>query len=164
MESTTESVQATLVNFPRFGDFAYRETDVIEFPWGMPGYPHLHRWLFLTLDSQPSFVWLQSLDDHSIALPAANPWFMFEDYDPEVPASVFAALDIRDASEFTYLVVTVVSPGAAEMTANLAGPIVVNLRTRKAVQTPLAGGRYSAREPIPRIASARHDELTAKAS
>jgi flagellar assembly factor FliW len=161
MESTTESVQATLVNFPRFGDFAYRESDVIEFPWGLPGYPNLHRWLFLTLDSQPSFVWLQSLDDYDVALPTANPWMIFEDYNPEVPAYAFAALEISHAAEFTYLCVVVVSGGAEVMTMNLKAPIIVNLRTRKARQTTLENGAYSLHEPIPRT---HDDPLAAKAS
>jgi len=150
MESKTESVQATLVNFPRFGDFAYRESDVIEFQWGIPGFPDLRRWLFLTLDSQPSFVWLQSLDDHGVALPTSNPWMIFEDYDPAMPAYAFAALDIQNAAEFTYLNVMVVSQGAEEMTMNLMAPIIVNLRTRKAAQVTLEGSPYSVREPIPR--------------
>ena len=163
MESTTESVKATLASFPRFGELVYRETDVIEFPWGLPGYPQLHRWLFLTLDSQPTFVWLQSLDDVDVALPAANPWMIFEDYDPVVPPYAFAALAIQDASDFTYLCVTVVSSGAREMTMNLAAPIVVNLRTRKALQVALVDARYKARTPVPRKSDAE-DALTAKAS
>jgi flagellar assembly factor FliW len=154
MESKTESVEATSVNFPRFGDFTYRESDVIEFPSGMPGFPGLHRWLFLTLESQPSFVWLQSLDDLGVALPTANPWMIFENYDPTMPAYVFGLLDIQSATEFTYLCVTVVSQGAEEMSMNLAAPIVVNLRTRKAAQVILEGSPYSVKEPIPR----KHDD------
>jgi flagellar assembly factor FliW len=152
------------VDSPRFGDFAYRESDVIEFPWGLPGFTHLHRWLFLTLDSQPSFVWLQSLDDPGVALPTANPWMIFEDYDPVMPAYAFAALEIQDAAEFTYLCVTVVSEGAQEMTMNLVAPIVVNLRTRKAAQVTLDGTPYSVREPIPRKHGVRESALVAKAS
>ena len=164
MESKTESVQATLVNFPRFGDFAYRESDVIEFPWGMPGFPDHHRWLFFTLDSQPSFVWLQSLDDTRVALPSTNPWMIFENYDPVVPAYAFAALEISSAAEFTYLCVTTVSEGAQEMTMNLAAPIIVNLRTRKAAQITLEGSPYSLREPIPRKHDDAESTLVAKAS
>jgi flagellar assembly factor FliW len=162
MECATDSGKATLVNSPRFGEFAYRETDVIEFPWGLRGFAGLRRWLFLSLESHPTFVWLQSLDDLSVALPAANPWMIFEDYDPEVPPYAFLALDIQGAADFTYLCVVIVNPGAAEMTMNLAAPIVVNLRTRKAHQVDLAGRSYSVRQPIPR----RSDEqaLTATAS
>lgn len=154
MEAMTESGAATLASFPRFGDFVYRDTDVIEFPWGMPGFRDLHRWLFLTLDSQPSFVWLQSLDDVYVALPTANPWMIFENYDPVVPAGAFAALGIQNADDFTYLCTVTVGPGANHMTMNLASPIVVNLRTREAVQVTLETGNYSDQEPIPRRAMA----------
>jgi flagellar assembly factor FliW len=164
MEHTTESVKATLASFPRFGDFAYRESDVIEFPWGMPGFPALRRWLFLTLESQASFVWLQSLDDVSVALPAANPWGIFERYDPKLPPYAFAALDVRSAAEFTLLCVTVVGPGAREMTMNLASPILVNLRTRKAHQIALENSGYSTHEPIPRKVDTPESTLSAIAS
>lgn len=164
MESTPETEQSTLVHFPRFGEFTYRESDVIEFPWGMPGFTHLHRWLFLTLDSQPSFVWLQSLDDSGVALPTANPWMIFEDYDPVMPAYAFAALEIQNAAEFTYLCAMVVSEGAQEMTMNLVAPIIVNLRTRKATQVTLEGTPYTVREPIPRKHDDRESALVAKAS
>lgn len=157
-----EAVHTMSVVSPRFGRFTYNEADVIELPWGLPGFPELHRWLFLTLDSQPNFVWLQSLDDAHVALPTANPWMIFEDYDPAVPPYAFAVLDINDASEFTYLCVMLVSAGAAEMTMNLGAPIVVNLRTRKAMQVSLNDDRYSVREPIPRKAA--EATLSAKAS
>ncbi|MBV8433055.1 MAG: flagellar assembly protein FliW [Candidatus Eremiobacteraeota bacterium] len=149
----SESGAATLASFPRFGDFVYRESDVIEFPWGIPGFRDLHRWIFLTLESQPSFVWLQSLEDVYVSLPAANPWLIFEDYDPVVPAGAFAALNIRSADDFTYLCTVTVGPGATRMTMNLASPIVVNLRTRKAVQVTLGPSPYSNRETIPRRAA-----------
>jgi flagellar assembly factor FliW len=150
MEPTTESVRTATVTLPRFGETAYRETDVIEFQWGLPGFPALRRWLFLTLESQSSFVWLQSLDDLAVALPAANPWLIFEDYEPELPPAAFLALGIGRAQEFTLLCVVVVSEGAREMTMNLRAPILVNLRTRKAQQILLGGSNCSEREAIPR--------------
>lgn len=149
MESMTQSVQATMI-LPRFGEISFDDTDVIEFPMGLPGFPTLHRWLFLTLDSAPSFVWLQSLDDLGVAIPAANPWMIFEEYDPQIPAYAFASLKIADASEFTVLCVVTVTAGAKEMTMNLAAPILVNLRTRQANQIALNNGRYSGSQLIPR--------------
>ena len=143
-------MQASLVHLPRFGDFAYCESDVIEFPWGIPGYRTHREWLVLSLDSQPNFVWMQSLEDVSVAIPASSPWAVFEDYDPVMPVHAFAALEIGHADEFTYLCTVTVGPGAREMTMNLAAPIVINLRTRKALQVPLVSGRYSTRTRIPR--------------
>jgi len=138
------------VDLPRFGPCTFEASEVLEFPWGLPGFPTLHRWLPLNLDSHPTFVWLQSLDDPSIALPAIDPWMVFETYDPKLPAYAFTSLEIREATDFATLCVVVVTPDAQEMTINLMAPVIVNLRTRKGRQIMLDGSNYSPREPMPR--------------
>lgn len=148
-----EQAETTTVDLPRFGEIAYGASDVIVFPWGLPGFPDLHQWLILSLESQPAYVWLQSLDDPKVALPAADPWMVFEGYDPKLPSYAFVALEISEAADFTLLCVVVVKPGAEEMTMNLMAPIVVNLRTRRARQVVLDGSAYSVKEPIPRKAA-----------
>jgi flagellar assembly factor FliW len=141
---------ATTVDLPRFGEMTYNETDVIAFPWGLPGFPTSRRWLLLSLETQPGFVWLQSLDEVKIALPTIDPCLVFEDYDPKLPAYAFVALEVKDAADFTTLCVVVVTENAEEMTVNLMAPIIVNLRTRRARQVLLDNPSYSVREPIPR--------------
>jgi flagellar assembly factor FliW len=147
-----EQALSTTVELPRFGEIEFAEADVMLFPWGLPGFADHTRWLILSLDTQPSYVWLQSLDDPKIAIPAADPWMVFETYDPQLPAYAFSSLEIAQAGDFTLLCVVVVKPGAQEMTMNLMAPIVVNLRTRRARQVVLDGSNYSVKEPIPRKA------------
>ena len=146
--------QTTTVVFPKFGEFTYAESEIYEFPWGLPGFPHLRRFLALQLEEQPNFVWLQSVDDVNIALPTANPWVIFEDYEPKLPSYATSSLELDDPSGFTVLCVMIVTKNAEEMTMNLLAPIIVNLRTRKARQISLEGSDYSVRTPIPRKATA----------
>jgi flagellar assembly factor FliW len=141
---------ATTLELPRFGSCSYTPSEVIEFPWGLPGFPALRNWLPLNLESQPSFVWLQSLDDHGVALPAIDPWMVFENYDPKLPPYAFTSLEIREAGDFATLCIVVVTPNAEEMTINLMAPVVINLRSRKGRQIMLDGSHYSPREPMPR--------------
>jgi flagellar assembly factor FliW len=148
----TEEVQLVTVDSPRFGKIEYAQSDVMVFPWSIPGFTDMHRWLILSLDSQPGYVWIQSLDDPTTALPAADPWMLFEGYDPKLPAYAFLGLEIQDPEDFTLLCVVVVKPGAEEMTMNLMAPIVVNLRTNRARQVVLDGTNYSVNAPIPRKA------------
>jgi flagellar assembly factor FliW len=145
-----DTAETITIDSPRFGEFTFAESDVLTFPWGLPGFPNLHRWLALSIEEQRNFVWLQSVDDPAIAIPTADPFAIFEQYDPRLPAYVVAALDISSASDFTLLCVVVVTEGAKEMTMNLLAPIVVNLRTRRARQIMLDNSGYSVREPIPR--------------
>lgn len=135
---------------PRFGEIGYAETDVIEFPWGLPGFNDLHRFLALSLPDQPNFIWLQSVEDPKTALPAADPWQIFSDYDPRLPAYATETLELHSAEDFTILCVVVVTKDAEEMTMNLMAPIVVNLKTRRARQVMLESSSYSVRAAIPR--------------
>ena len=142
------------LDLPRFGACTYRESEVIAFPWGLPGFETLHRFLALSLAGQEKFVWLQSLDDPSVAIPTADPWSIFADYAPQLPPYATTSLELRSPDDFATLCVVVVSAGAAEMTMNLLAPVVVNLRTRTGRQITLETGGYSVRTPIPRKAPA----------
>jgi flagellar assembly factor FliW len=128
----------------------FTENDLFEFPWGLPGFTDLRRFLALSLAEQPSFVWLQSLDDPKVALPAADPWLIFPDYEPRMPAYATEALDLRNPEDFTILCVVVVTKDAQEMTMNLMAPIVLNLKSRRARQVMLENSPYSVRTAIPR--------------
>ena len=150
MESDMNVSDTQTMEFPRFGSCTFSETDVIRFPWGLPGFANLRRWLALNVEEQTSFVWLQSLDDVNVALPTIDPYFVFEDYDPKLPAYAVAALEIENPSDFTILCVVVVTKDAEDMTMNLFAPIIVNLRTRTGRQVVLENSGFSVRQPMPR--------------
>lgn len=150
-DTTLETAdRAITVDLPRLGTCTYRESEVLTFPWGLPGFGSLRRFLALNLEGQQNFVWLQSLDDVDVALPTADPWSIFGDYAPHLPPYAMSSLDLKRPEDFATLCVVVVSPGAVEMTMNLLAPIVVNLRTRIGRQITLETGGYSVRTPIPR--------------
>lgn len=154
-ETTVETAnRETTQELPRFGTVTYRESEVIQFPWGLPGFGSLRRFLALSLHGQEKFVWLQSLDDPKVALPTCDPWQVFPDYAPQLPAYATASLEIAQPHDFVALCVVVVTSGAAEMTMNLLAPIVINLQTKVARQVTLEAGGYSVRTPIPRKLSA----------
>jgi flagellar assembly factor FliW len=150
MQSTMDSEETATITTARFGEVTYSESDVFEFPWGLPGFADQRRFLALSLAEQPSFVWLQSVDDVNIALPAADPWQIFPDYEPKLPAYATEALGLQDPEDFTILCVVVVSKGADEMTMNLMAPIILNLKTRRARQIMLENSSYSVRSAVPR--------------
>jgi flagellar assembly factor FliW len=156
-----DSIPTTTVELPRFGNLTYAETDVIEFPWGLPGFSRHRRWLLLTLESQPAFIWLQSLDDPKVAIPTSEPSMIFDHYEPKLPSYCFAALEIENPEDFALLGVVVVTENAEEMTMNLMAPIVVNMKARKARQVMLENSGYSVKEPIPRKTAGRGSETIA---
>jgi flagellar assembly factor FliW len=149
-ETSVETAEKEItIDLPRFGSFSYRESEVLTFPWGLPGFDAQRRFVAINLAGQENFVWLQSLDDVSVALPTADPWKIFDDYAPQLPPYASSSLEIQRPEEFVALCVVVVTPGASEMMMNLLAPVVVNLRTRVGRQIMLETGGYSVRTPIP---------------
>jgi len=138
------------VDLPRFGTLTYADDDVIEFPWGLPGFADHRRFLVLSLDGPGPFLWLQSLDDLKVALPIANPWDVFPDYKPPIPYYARVALELEEPADFVLYCVVICTAGATELTMNLLAPIIINLKRRRARQVMLESSRYAVRQPIPR--------------
>jgi len=155
METVLDSsAPTTTIEFPRFGLCTYAETEVLSFPWGLPGFMNLRRFLVLTVPGQESFTWLQSLDDVQIAMPMCDPWALFEDYEAPLPHYAKQSLELENPDDFCIMCVCVVGKGAEEMTINLLAPVVINLKSRVGRQITLENQKYSIRTPIPRIAPA----------
>ena len=136
----------------RFGQLTIPEDEIFEFRWGLPGFGLLREFVVLAIEEQKPYVWLQSLERPELALPLIDPWALFDDYDPILPAVTAAVMEIERPDEFCLMCVCVVGPNAEEMTINLLAPIVFNLNLKIARQVMLEDSHYSVRTPIPRTA------------
>jgi flagellar assembly factor FliW len=146
VEATTQAPKT--IELPRFGTCTYQESEVLMFPWGLPGFPASQRFLALNVPAHAGVLWLQSLDEVNVALPVADPWSFFPDYEPRLPTFARISLELERAEDFAVLAVTVI-PESGQPTMNLLAPIVINLRTRVGRQVTVEGGDYSMRVPIP---------------
>jgi len=130
-----------------FGAISYDPESIVEFPKGLPGFDERRRFVALQFDDSRPLVFLQSLEDPGlcfITLPvlAADPHYQLRvsNEDRElVDLAVGRPLRIGD----DVLCLAVVSIREDGPTANLLGPLVVNLRNRKAVQAVAAESGYS---------------------
>ena len=136
------------LDLPRFGTCTFSESDVLAFPWGLPGFDELRSFVSLQLETQDQIIWLQSLDDLSVALPLGDPWVFFPDYDPKIPSFATLSLDLDKPEDFALLAVMVGTPGGPTF-MNLFAPIIINLRTRVARQVPLDTSKYTVAMEIP---------------
>jgi flagellar assembly factor FliW len=147
---TDADADVQTLHLPRFGTISYREDDLIVFPWGIPGFDHLKSFLVLSLPTQDHLLWLQSVEDLNVALPAADPWAFFPAYDPTLPAFARISLDLDKPEDFTILGL-VVAPGDGSMFMNLMAPVIINLKSRIARQVALESSGYTVATPIPLI-------------
>jgi flagellar assembly factor FliW len=137
----------------------YDESAVLTFPAGIPGFEQSTRFLFIADAISAPLVFLQSLDDENVCLPAIAALAVDPDYELSLAGDDLESLGFTDAEQLPagsaiacFAIVSVPAEGPA--TANLLAPVVVNLAARRAVQAVRADTRYSHQHPIIAIAPA----------
>ena len=125
------------------------DTAELIFDTGLPGFPDAHRFTLVRWGDEDSpFSLMRSLDHQDLEFVVVPPMVFFPDYEPELDDTTAARLDLERAEDAIVLVMVTLGERAADATANLLGPIVVNRHTRRAAQAVLANARYEVRTPL----------------
>ena len=135
----------------RFGSLDLLEDKIIHVPSGLFGFPESKRFTLLEHKKGSPFCWLQSVDNGSLAFVLIDPLLVKPDYEIQISPQDMKELQLADAPDgIQTLVIVNVSPGEkVELTANLLGPIVINVKKKLGKQIILSDNQYSLRHPIP---------------
>jgi flagellar assembly factor FliW len=109
----------------------------------MPGFPAHREFVLVRLNEDGLLYAFTSIQDPDLRFLVAPPEPFFPDYAPEIENEVFAALNSKDPDRL--LLMTVITAGVDETTANLMAPIVVDRDTHRAMQVVLSGSGYPVR-------------------
>jgi len=132
----------------RLGVVYADEGDLVEMSTPIPGFPASLRYCLIPTDEAGGspFLWLQSMDEPSLAFIAVAPFEFFPEYDIELPRPDQEELDIQSVEDVLVLTLVTIPPGKPEdVTANLVAPVVVNTRTRRGRQVILYDSGYTTR-------------------
>lgn len=130
------------------GQLTVARAELLQFPQGLYGFPDCHSWVLIPTKREGLF-WLQSTEHAPLAFLLVDPFTHFPGYAVDLPASELARVGTTEPSEIVVLaVVTVGSRGGVPPTANLQGPVVLNMRARHGYQIVLPVEGYGVREPF----------------
>lgn len=135
----------------RFGALEVDERKIIDMPYGMLGFQERKRFVMFPHREDSPFYWYQSVDDPSLAFVVTSPFPVFPEYQVDLRDALkkMAWEDHGSETPFELYVVVNIPKGSPEkMTANLIGPILINIRNSQAVQLVLADSPYSHRFPL----------------
>jgi len=130
-----------------FGEISYDLDSVLEFPAGLPGFEARRQFATLQFADTKPLIFLQSLEDPGLCfltLPvlAVDPHYQLTmGAEERVAAGLEQSQPLRIGEDVICL--TVLSLRESGPTANLLAPIVINLRTRQAVQAVALDSSYS---------------------
>ncbi|MGZ4201505.1 MAG: flagellar assembly protein FliW [Thermoleophilaceae bacterium] len=112
------------IDTTRFGPVEIEPEAVIEFPTGLIGLGG-SRYALLANDETSAIVWLQSLDDPSLALPVTNPGRFFIGYEVELSDSEAERIGVTSADQADVYVTVRATEVLEDCTANLRAPILI---------------------------------------
>ena len=134
----------------QFGTIKIEEEKIITMPAGMPGFQGKKRFILLERKEMIPFYWYHSVDDPYLAFTIINPYLFKPDYSVDIKSTLREMSWEGDGKENLKLYVVVNAPKGSpdNITANLVGPLLINILKYKAVQMVLDNSLYSCRYPI----------------
>lgn len=130
------------------GPLEATEAEVLVFPRGILGFPECRRFL-LVGSPRDGFSWLQSVEHSTLTFVLADPFRFVPEYAVDVTPALtreLGATSPADVAVFT--IVTLAPESDAPWTANLQGPLVVNVRARRGVQHVIPDSPFGVRHPL----------------
>jgi len=127
-----------IINTKWFGEIETEESKIFTFENGIIGFSDFKKYAIVG-DSEKenggNILWLQSLDEVSLAIPIVNPIIIKQDYDPLIEDELLKSIDANYQNADIDVFVTLTVPAdITKMTANLKAPIIFDNDTMKGIQ------------------------------
>lgn len=131
------------------GPLRIAPADVRSFPHGLLGFPECRRFALLAVAERPGLYWLQSVEHGGLVFLLVDPFVVVDGY--LVDLSDIDRHDLAAAGPSDVMVLAIVTlprAGGESCTANLQGPVAINLRAGIGKQLVLPESRFGVRTPV----------------
>lgn len=133
----------------RFGEIEIKETEIISFPKGIPGLDEYKKFVLFPVDEQDSpYFLLQSIEKRDLCFFLLDTLAYFTDYEIELDESTVQSLEVESPSDIIVFSLITVTTSLQEATANLKGPIILNVKKNLAKQVVLDKSDYLIKQPL----------------
>ncbi len=131
-----------------FDSTVFSEEDVITFPDGIPGFPEIKKYIIVHLEEHAPFHWLISVEDRNVRFVVINPLIFRPDYNPKFNKEELDSLQIENPDDLLLFSIVTLGRPLSESTANLLGPVFINIKKKIGKQIILDGTEYRSKEPV----------------
>ena len=132
----------------RFGNLSIEKENIITLDQGLLGFEELKQFVIVAIEECLPFEWLVSVEDPVIAFPLLNPTLFFSDYKPSLSKDDLASLDIKKEKDIEMFCIVAMGEKPENVTLNLKGPILINMKNKMGKQIVLTEDYYSLHHPL----------------
>jgi flagellar assembly factor FliW len=124
------------------------DSRIFDFSDGVLGFDNIRQFALLEEEGSP-FLWLQAVEEPSLAFVIISPLSFLDEYSLVISQSDLDDVGAKTPEELlVFSIVTIPADNPAGMTANLQGPVIVNPATRKGKQAISLSDKYRVRHNI----------------
>ena len=137
------------INTKFLGEVEIKQSEIISFNQGLPGFPEYKQFILLSLDADLPLALLQSTEEATIGFVVAFPFAFKQDYVFDLSEEDKEDLNIEKEEEvLTYSIVTL-QETFVDSTINLLAPVIINTNKKLGKQIVLQDSKaYPIRFPI----------------
>ena len=137
------------INTKFLGEVEIKESEILSFNQGLPGFPEYKQFILLSLDADLPLALLQSIEEATIGFVVAFPFAFKQDYAFDLSEEDKEDLQIeKEEDVLTYSIVTL-QETFEDSTMNLLAPVVINVNKKLGKQIVLQDSKaYPLRFPI----------------
>ncbi len=137
-----------IVQSDLLGAIEVTETEILDFPAGLFGFPDCRNFILLPA-AREGVYWLQSVDHGALAFLLADPFKYFEGFSVDLPLADRKDLRVESQADIIVLAIVTLPRSREEMpTANLQGPLAINLVSGRGKQLAIGESEHGFRCPI----------------
>lgn len=129
------------------GSFEVNETQRINFPEGIFGFEGIRHYYIIDSNMAP-FMLFQAENDPAIGFIVCDPFLFFPDYEFELSDAAKDLLGLSNADEALIMIIVTLSNKIEDVTGNLVGPLVINIKNHKGIQYIINSPAYHTKHPI----------------
>jgi len=138
-----ESSTVVKLSTSNFGNLSIEKENIITFEQGLLGFEELKQFAIIAVEECLPFEWLVSLEDPIVAFPILNPTLFFSDYKPSLSKDDLVLLDIKKEKDVEMFCIVTLGKKPEDVTLNLKGPILINMKNKMGKQVVLIEDYYS---------------------
>jgi flagellar assembly factor FliW len=138
----------TVDPYARLVALPVQSENVFHFPDGLPAFESIKDFVFLCKPDTRPFFFMQSLNPADLAFVCIDPFLIYPDYEPRISDTDCKFLHLENLEDALLISIVTVTKDMHNITANLQGPLVINIRASLGKQIICDGQNYPVRHHI----------------
>lgn len=130
-----------------FGEIEVGDDQLVTMPDGLFGFPECRGFALLPA-GRDGFYWLQSTEHATLSFLLVDPFLYFDGYTVDLTGLVLQRLGTSEPTHVNVFAIVTLPGAGGEATANLQGPVILNVMSRHGFQAVLQDSEYGTRESI----------------